>query len=119
MTLMRQARKANMMQQEPVVETSLGPELLTELRGVAGQVRDLRTMLFGVGEPNAPETAQGRLSRQDARIEEAIRKSETNERDITEIKGRLNSERASSVAHWNFGKIIWALLAGLAIAMAG
>lgn len=119
MALVRQPRKRNMLQQEPIVETSLGPQLLTELQGVAGQVRDLRTMLFGVGDPAAPETAQGRLSRQDSRIDAVEKKAETNERDIGELKGRINNAQVSAAAYWSFARVVWAFIAAFIVALVG
>lgn len=41
-------------------ETTVNTEVLQELRGVAGQVRDLRTILMGSGEPGE-ETEYGRI----------------------------------------------------------
>lgn len=57
MTLQKRPRRGNLL--EPSLETTTELQVLTEIRGVAGQVRDIKTILFGTGD--AGETEYGRL----------------------------------------------------------
>jgi hypothetical protein len=119
LTLQRGVRKGNFLVQEPTVETTLGVEVLTELRGVAGQVRDLRTMLFGVGDDGVPETPQGRLFRQDNRISAVESKAEANERRIAAVEAKQNSNSVNATAYWSMARVVWAFFAALIIALVG
>lgn len=113
---------------QPLVapELSLEQQILAEIQGLRtdvagtrGQIRDVRTMLFGIGEEGVPETAQGRLARQDSRITAVETKAEANEKDIGEIKGRLNNAQAGATAYWSVARVAWAFVAALGIALAG
>lgn len=123
MTLMRQARKGNTIQQEPAVEMSVGPELLLELRAVAGQVRDLRTVLMGSGEPTG-ETQYGRIPMLESDMKETQRdvatKASSAELQLLRVDvDALKSARVTGLAHWSIARVAWTLIAGLIIALAG
>lgn len=64
MTLQKRPRRGNLM--EPSIEVELEQQVLTEIRGVAGQVRDIKTILFGTGD--AGETEYGRIPMVEASV---------------------------------------------------
>jgi hypothetical protein len=128
MGLMRPPRKGVGMMQQPApsLEISLEQQILTEIQGLReevggtrSQIRDMRTMLFGIGEEGVPETAQGRLARQDARIAAVEAKGDAQEKEIGEIKGRINSVQSGATAYWSVARVAWAFGVACFVAVLG
>jgi hypothetical protein len=130
MTLMRQARKGNTLTQEPALETSLEQQILAELKELrgraetqSGQIRDMRTILMGSGEPTG-ETQYGRIPMLETDVKDLKRDvaKKASATDLAAVKAdveTLKMARTSGLAHWNMARVLWALLAGSLIAVLG
>jgi hypothetical protein len=92
------------LQERPALEMNTEAQMqfqtLQELRGVAGQVRDLRTILMGNGE--AGETQFGRIPMLEARMSRAEE----------HVKG-LHESNVTARAYWNSARIVGHLLTAL------
>ena len=110
---MKAPRKGNLVTPSPSVEVDVEQQILAELQGLKGQVRDLRTILMGDGDDG--ETAYGRLPMVETKV--AAHQSE-----IEALKKEMQTfqflkTQAAGVGHWVSG-ILGSVVGGLVVGIA-